>query len=401
MKTLMTGLLITGMAFADAVTDWNAIMRTAVQTQGAQHQARYAAITHLAMYDAVNSITKRYRPYLGYVPASSGASADAAAIAAAHRVLRQSFPANAATFDAAREVSLATIADGPGKLAGISVGEAAAAAILAHRANDGAFTPVPYTPTVGVGYWQPTPPGFGAAVGANWGKVTPFAMESGDQFRPEPPPTLTSNTYARDYREVKNIGGAVGAERPADRTDIARYMAQTSPTQLFNDVAVQLSRTHRLTLSENARAFALMNMAVADASIALFEAKYFYNFWRPITAIRNGDLDGNSRTEPDGGFSSLINAPAYPSYPSGFGALCNAARYALEHVFGKGRHSVVLPGNGLEYRNLRHLTDDVADARVYGGIHFRFEQDVAEVLGERVAQYVVKKQLGTEAAGGE
>ena len=393
MKTLMASLLVTGITFADAVTDWNAHMRTAVQTQGAHHQARYAAIMHLAVYDAVNSITKQYTPYLGYVPASPGASAEAAAVAAGHRVLRHYFPGNAVTLDAAREVSLASIADGPAELAGISVGEAAAAAMIAHRANDGAFTTVPYTPVADVGYWQPTPPAFAAAVGANWGKVTPFAMESGDQFRSEPPPALTSNTYARDYREVKSIGGVVSAERPQDRTDIARYMAQTSPTQLFNDVAVQLSRTHGLTLSENARTFALMNMAVADASIALFEAKYFYNFWRPLTAIRNGDLDRNARTEPDSGFISLVNAPAYPSYPSGFGALCNAARPVLEDVFGKGRHSITLPGTGLQYRNLRHLTDDVADARVYGGIHFRFEQDAAEVLGERVAQYVMKKQL--------
>jgi hypothetical protein len=401
MKTLIASLLITGIAFADAVTDWNAHMRTAVQTQGAQHQARYAAITHLAMYEAVNSITKRYQPYLGYVPASPGASTDAAAVAAAHGVLRHYFPASAMTLDAARELSLAKIADGPAKLAGLSVGEAAAAALVAHRANDGAFATVPYAPTAGVGYWQPTPPGFGAAVGANWGKVMPFAMERGDQFRPEPPPPLTSNTYARDYREVKSVGGMVSAERPQDRTDLARYMAQTSPTQLFNDVAVQLSRAQGLTLSENARAFALMNMAVADASIALFEAKYFYNYWRPITAIRNGDLDGNPRTEPDSAFLSLVNAPAYPSYPSGFGALCNAARSVLEHVFGKGRHSIALPGIGLEYKNLRHLTDDVADARVYGGIHFRFEQDAAEVLGEQVAHYVMKKQLRGEAGGAE
>src|SRR5688572_11249595 len=201
MKTFCAGLLIAGIAFADAVTDWNAIMRTTVRSEGAQHQARYAAITHLAMYEAVNSITRGYRPYLSEIPAPSPASPEAAAIAAGHRVLRTYFPASQVTLDAARSSSLGALPDGPEKAAGIAIGEAAAASMVAHRANDGALTPVPYTPLNGVGYWQPTPPSYGAAVGANWGQVLPFGMVRGDQFRPDPPPALTSNTYWRDYQE--------------------------------------------------------------------------------------------------------------------------------------------------------------------------------------------------------
>ncbi|MGH9630549.1 MAG: vanadium-dependent haloperoxidase [Bryobacteraceae bacterium] len=397
--------LIASIAFADAVTDWNTIMRDAVRSEGAQHQARYAAITHLAMYEAVNSITKGYQPYLTSIAASPQASPESAAIAAAHHVLSTYFPASKATFDAARLSSLAAIPDGPAKAAGIAVGEAAAAAIIAHRANDGAATPVPYTPKNGVGYWQPTPPMFGAAVGANWGKVLPFGIARADEFRPGPPPALTSTAYRRDYREVKRMGDLYSTARPDDRTDLARYMSMTSPTQIWNHLAVQLSAAEGLTLPENARAFALMNMAVADASIALFEAKYFYEFWRPLTAIRAGDIDGNPRTEGNAGFTSLINAPAYPSYPSGFGSFSNAARYVLERLFGRGRHSIALapnpavPNMNLEYKKLRHVTDDIDDARVYGGIHFRFEQEEAEVQGERVARCILQRQLRPTCPG--
>jgi hypothetical protein len=195
------------------------------------------------------------------------------------------------------------------------------------------------------------------------------------------------------------MGAIDSGDRPQDRTDVARYMSMTSPTQIWNHVAVQLSTARQLTVSENARAFALMNMAIADAAVAVFEAKYHYNFWRPLTAVRSGDADGNSRTEPEPGWMSLINAPAYPSYPSGFGAFSNAARHALEQLFGRGPQAFTiaanpaLPGMALSYTRLRHLTDDIADARVYGGIHFRFEQDEAENMGERIARYVVKHQL--------
>ena len=406
MKTFFSGLLMASLAFADAVTDWNMIMLNAIRSEGAHHQARYAAITHLAMYEAVNSITKEYRPYATSVAASPQASTEAAAIVAAHHVLSTYFPASKATFDAARSSSLAAIPDGQAKFSGISVGQAAAEAMIARRANDGATTPAPYMPLRGIGYWQPTPPAFGSAVGAKWGKVMPFGIERGDQFRPDPPPSLTSNRYRRDYEEVKRVGGVFSTNRPEDRTDLARYMSMTSPTQIWNHLATQLSSASGLTLSENARAFALMNMAVADASIALFEAKYFYNFWRPLTAIRAGEMDGNPRTEGDAGFASLINAPAYPSYPSGFASFCNAARVVLEQLFGKGRHSLslapnpALPHMKAEYTKLRQVTDDIDDARVYGGIHFRFEQEEGELQGERVARYILQTQLLRPACTG-
>jgi hypothetical protein len=385
--------------FADVVTDWNAVMLTAVRSQGAHVQSRIAAVTHLAMHDAVNSITNEYQTYALKTAMPAQASADAAAITSAYRVLITYAPASASVLDAERTRTLAAIPDGMAKLMGMQVGEAAAQAVLALRANDGSSTPVPYTPSQGIGYWQPTPPAFSPAVAVNWGRVLPFALEKADQFRPDPPPSLTSNTYRRDYAEVREIGAAQAPTRPQDRTDLARYMSMTSPTQIWNPVADQLSSTQRLTLSGRARMFALMNMAVADAAIALFEAKYHYNYWRPVTAIRAGDLDENPRTEGDPNFTSLITAPAYPSYPSGFGALSNAASSVLERLFGRGPQrftltpNPALPNMNLNYTRLRQLTDDIDDARVYGGIHFRFEQEAAEVLGQRVARYVTKHQL--------
>jgi hypothetical protein len=411
MKSVLIAVLMTGVAFADAVTDWNLIMRTTVAAETPINQARYGAITQLAVFDAVNAITKDYEPYIR-TSAASDASPQAAAIAAAHKVLSNYVPARASNLDADRATSLGRIPDGTAKTAGIAAGEAAAAAIIAQRANDGWGTPMQYTPLTGPGYWQPTPPAFAAAAFLHLGRATPFAMTRTDQFRPAPPPALTSNRYRRDYNEVKNVGDALSNlnVRPQDRINVVRFAAVTSPTQIWNSIADQLSVAEGFSLSQNARLFALVNMAIADAAIAVFEAKYFYNLWRPVTAIRAGDIDGNARTEADPNFSAFIPSPPYPEYPSGFGGLSNAARALLERICGRSRHPITisnpaLQGLTLQYTNLRHITDDAADARVYAGIHFRFAQEAAEKLGEGVAQYVLSNKLrcarqdGCEDAG--
>jgi len=186
--------------------------------------------------------------------------------------------------------------------------------------------------------------------------------------------------------------------RPHDRIDVVRFVAMTSPTQIWNSVAFQLSEARKLSLSGNARLFALLNMAIADAAIAVFEAKYAYNLLRPVTAIRAGDLDGNPGTDQDPAFTPFIATPAYPAYPSGAGGLGNAGRSLVERIFGRGRNPVTLsnpalPGVTLQYMKLRHITDDVVDARIYAGIHFRFDQEASEILGERVAAYVLRNNL--------
>src|SRR5947208_1188821 len=273
-------------ARADAVTDWNAIMQATVTAPPTTpfYQARWGAIVQLAVFDAVNAIEDDYEPYRGIIDAPPWASPDAAAIAAAHRTLVTLRPGSAAALNAARTASLAAIPDGPAKDAGILAGEHAAAAMLLLRAGDGWNATVPYTPGTDPGDWQPTPPAFAPAAFTQWGAVTPFGLANGSQFRLPPPPALDSDEYADAYNEVKLVGRFDSPFRPQDRTDVARFYAATTPVQAFNSAARQVSAVQGKTLSENARIFALLGMAIADASIAVFDTKYHYSFWRPPTA---------------------------------------------------------------------------------------------------------------------
>jgi membrane-associated phospholipid phosphatase len=368
---------------ADVVQDWNTVMQSTVNGQAPFIQARYAAITQLAVFEAVTTITKEYRPYLGTIGAPAEASADAAVIAAAHSVLKTYFPANSTTLDTARGNSLAQIPDGPAKAAGMAVGESAAAAIMALRSGDGstpaAFYAPPTSPTAGQWLSTPSCPAAGGTF-LHWAKMKPFVLRSADQFRLDAPPALTSARYTKDYSEVKAVGIANSAVRAQDRTDVARYYGATSPVAVWNPVARQLATAAGNSLSENARAFALLNMALSDAAVAVFDTKYQYNFWRPETAIRAAQTDENARTDADPSFTPLITAPCFPSFPSAHASLSGAAREVLEQLFAPRGHSVTLsnsavPGVTLQYRKLKEITDDIDDARVYGGIHFRFDQE--------------------------
>jgi hypothetical protein len=390
-----------GPVHADAVTDWNAIMQATVSAPPTNpfFQARWGAIVQLAVFEAVNSIVGDYDPYLGTIAAPAWASPDAAAIAAAHRTLVTLRPGSAPTLDLARVQSLAAIPDGPAKDAGIAAGEEAAAAMLVLRANDGwNAVPPPYTPGAGPGDWQPTPPQFAPASFTGWGLVTPFGLEHGSQFRLPPPPALHTGKYANDYNEVKLVGRFDSPFRPQDRTDVALFYAATTPVQTFNPAARQVSAAQGKTLSENARIFALLAMAVADASIAVFDTKYTYNRWRPVTAIWGADLDGNKRTTPDPTWLPLIATPAFPSYASAHGTLSGAARAVLERAFGKDGQDITLtnpglPGIVLNYTAWGQITDDIADARVYGGIHFRYDQDAGAHQGQQVGKYILRNYL--------
>jgi hypothetical protein len=396
-----------GTVRADVVLDWNSIMQSTVAAQAPFLQARFAAITQLAVFEAVNAITKDYKPYLGTTVAPTGASAEAAAIVAAHAVLKNYFPTNAATLDAARASALAPIPDGTSKSAGIAVGEAAAAAVIALRSTDGSTPAGFYLPTSSnPGEWQVTP-SCSAAGGTfyQWRTVKPFGLRSADQFELEPPPALTSARYARDYNEVKAVGGANSTVRPQDRTDVARYYAVTSPVAVWNPVARQLSTAAGDTLSQNARAFALLNIAMSDAAVATFETKYKYNSWRPETAIHMGQADGNDATEADSSFTPLISAPCFPGYPSAHATLSNAARDVLERLYTARRRSVILsnpaiPGITLKYTKLAQIAEDIDDARIYGGIHFRFEQEAGADLGRRVGEFLFKNLMGSAGACG-
>lgn len=402
-----TALVLThGVARADAVLDWNAIMQTTVASQAPFAQARFAAITQLAVFEAVNAITSGYNPYPGTMTtAPSDASAEAAAISAAHTSLKNYFPGAAATLDAARASSLAMIPDGPAKTAGITAGEATAAAVIATRDKDGATPPAFYLPTSSkAGEWQTTP-SCTAAGGAffQWATLKPFVIRTGDEFRLDPPPALDSARYTRDYNEVKAVGGVNSTFRPQDRSDVARFYAAVSPVGVWNPVARQLSVAAGKSLAENARAFALLNIAMSDGAVATFDTKYKYNSWRPETAIRLGDTDGNPATDADPSFTPFIVAPCFPGYPAAHGTLSSAAREVLERLYGTRRRSLILsnpavPGITLRYNKLKAITEDVDDARVYGGIHFRFEQEAGDELGRLVGEYVYKNSLGVAAA---
>ena len=266
-----------------------------------------------------------YEPYLGVVNAPAWASPDAAAIAAAHRTLVTLRPDQAEALDAQRAASLAAIPDGPAKDAGIAAGEDAATAMLLLRANDGWDAVVTYTPGTNPGDWQPTPPPLAPAFLPAWGLVTPFGLESGSQFRARRRRALRQPQYARDYNEVKLLGRIDSPFRPQDRTDVARFYAAASPVEFWNTAARQVSAAQGMTLSENARIFALLGMAMGDAAIAVWDTKYHYNLWRPLTAIRTGDLDGNARHRAGSGLAPLIATPAHPSYGSGHATVSGAA----------------------------------------------------------------------------
>ncbi|MGB6827449.1 MAG: vanadium-dependent haloperoxidase [Terracidiphilus sp.] len=401
--TLLFGPVV---AKADPVLDWNAIaVDTAVANgQNPFAQARFAAIVQVAVFEAVNAITGDYRPYVGSIDAPRGASADAAAIEAAYRVLSTYFPASASTLDAARASSLASIPDGNGKIGGIATGDAAANALIALRANDGSSpaqfkTPGPPVP----GEWQatvscPIVNGVASGIALQWQNVTPFGIRSAKDFLLGPPPALRSNQYAKTYNEVMNVGSLDSTERPPDRSDVATYYAATSPTQALNQAARQVAQEQRRTLSENARALALINMAVSDSLVAAFFNKYRYNFWRPETAIHAGDTDGNPKTEADPNWQPFIVTPCFPSYPSNHGSAANAAVAVMRRLYGESGHSMTLsnpavPTIVLQYTSFKQITDDISDARVFGGIHYRTDQDAGAVLGLAIGREVYKHNL--------
>jgi hypothetical protein len=406
MTRLVTALGMVGVLFsavaarADVALDWNA---TAVSTMLSQtpapnpfSQARFMAITQLAVFEAVNAVTGKYKPYLGTIEAPDGASADAAAIAAAHAVLLNYFPGSATALNAARASSLATIPNGQAKDDGIATGEAAAAAMILLRANDGSappqfFVPAPPGPRI----WEATPScpivgGIQVGILLQWRNVTPFGIGSAADFLAAPPPSLTSKKYRKDYIEVMTVGGVDSTKRPSDRADVVRFYAASSPSFLLNLAARQVAVDQGHSLSHNARALALINMAVSDSLVASFLTKYHYNFWRPETAIRVGD--------PEPPFAPFILTPCFPSYPSNHASGSTGGAEMLRILYGAGGHDITLtnaavPGVTLHYTRFGQITADVDDARVYGGIHFRFDQEAGDRLGRRVATSIYRHNL--------
>jgi hypothetical protein len=380
------------------VREWNEIAINAILPNGPPFTAaRFMTITQLAVFEAVNSISGKYEPYLGTIAAPAGASPEAAAVTAAHGVLVAYFPTQSAALDLRRDASLAAIPDGQAKTDGIAVGAAAAAAMVADRTNDGSAPPLTHIPTNLDPYeWQITP-GCTAGVFRHWPNVRPFGIESSSQFRSKPPPSLKSVTYTLDYYELRIFGDVNSPYRPQDRTDVAKLYAAGPGHWTWNYALLDIASTRHDEITDTARTMAVMNMAINDAYISGFESKYFYRTWRPVTAIPRGNEDGNWWTAP-GAFTPLISTPCFPGYPSNHGTGSAAARTVLERAYGRRGHSITVfhpnaPGIELNYSDLRDITDDVADARVFGGIHFRYDQVAGEKQGEGVGRYIYNNEL--------
>ena len=383
----------------DPVVEWNqqAVALTLRPTPALApvQQTRVMAIFHLAVHDAINGITGEYETYLTPSSPPENASPVAAAIAAAHHALKNLFPGNDMMLDERYANSLAAHGISPAD-PGIAFGTSAATAIIALRANDhSAQAQFDYeAPGAGQpGVWvrlTSTP-----ALLPGWGKVTPFVLRSGSQFRPEPPPARNSEQYAKDYNEIKTIGVATGSTRWAEQSQIALFW-RGSPTTIWNNVLTQLVQTRNSNLSENARLFALFYVAAADASIACWEAKYEYNFWRPQPAIVNGEFDGNDATVGIGVWQPFVATPPHPEYPSGHTVNSSAMVKILTAEFGDtpGVPIVVtLSGITRQWTSLSEAVQEVIDARVYSGIHFRNSDEVGARMGRQVAQFVSKHSL--------
>ncbi|HEV2729007.1 MAG TPA: phosphatase PAP2 family protein [Terriglobales bacterium] len=391
-------------ANGDVVTEWNNAALDAIRDDRTAPPiaSRSLAILHVSIYDAVNGITRTYEPYLVQSAVQASASLEAAASAAAHEVLVNLFPASASSFDALHVAILATIPDGTHKANGIVWGEFVANQILAARANDGSAAIVPPPDGSGPGVWVPTPPGLLPYLLPQWGFVVPFAMSSSSQFRPPGPPSLNSQQYAEDFNEVKELGAAVGSTRTAEQTEIALFWADGAGTETppghWNSIAQTIADGRGNTLEQNARLFALLNIAMADAAICAWDAKYTFDFWRPVTAIRNADIDGNPATDPDIAWMSFIVTPPFPDYVSGHSTFSAAAATVLPLFFGTQdlpftTGSDFLPGVDRSFSTCLDAAEEAALSRIYGGIHFRSASEDGLQAGVSIGQWTVNHYL--------
>jgi membrane-associated phospholipid phosphatase len=363
--------------------------------------AREAAIVHAAVYDAVNAIDRSYTPLFADVKASRGASLEAAAAQAAHDTLVVLSPAHQATFDAALAADLTGVPPGRANQ-GIAVGHAVARQILAWRSTDGSNRGVHYEHGFEPGDWQPTPPLFAAAVAPQWGQVIPFSIPSDSAFRPPAQPDLNSAEYTAAFEEVKSLGAAGSTARSPEQSAIAQFWYGTAGTYTsvgyWNQIAREVAERRGDSMVQNARLFALLNVAQADAYFAVWDAKYTHDFWRPVTAIRAADTDGNNDTVADPNWSSFLGTPAFPSYVSGHSGDSAAAAAVLAAYFGTDAVPFTLstdslPGVTRSYPSLSAAVHEVSDSRVFAGIHWRFDVTAGEALGYEVGNYVATHSL--------
>lgn len=368
--------------------------------QGNQQAARSLAIMGAAVYDSVNAINPTHTIYhvdARAFPGVASASPDAAAAQAAHDVAYALYTQSAerTRIDELLATQLAQVTDGAAENNGIALGQFVAAQMLAWRANDGSTATVPYTSGNQPGDWQPTPPLFAQTPATpQWRFVTPFTMTSGDQFRPGPPPELTDGKYTEAFNEVKSLGSATSTTRNAEQTEIAFFWAgigvSNAGVAIWSQIAQTVAATQNLTLQQNARLFAQMSVANADAFIAGFDAKYTYDYWRPVTAIRAANTDGNPDTIQDSGWTPLIATPNHQSFVSLHSSQSRAAAESLAAFFGTDQVGFTATWAGVE-REFNKFTDAAKEAgksRIFAGIHWSFDSSAGESLGRKIGRYV-------------
>jgi hypothetical protein len=380
---------------ADVVTDWNqkASEITVAHQAGPWGQAPMVLI-QAAVFESVNAVTRRY-PQTGYLKldAPAGASIDAAVAAVNRAVLTRMATTQGAAIEAAYQAALSTVPEGPSKADGIALGERAASGILAMRKPTGAL-PVFYRPITGAGVYVPTV----VPANADLPPATCWVLDRVDQFRPGPPPDLKSAVWARDYNEVKALGARSGSQRTAEQTEIARFWSATTPT-IYYPIVRSVANQPGREVTQNARLLAASGQAMVDAIDAVFDAKYHYHFWRPFTAIRNGDQDGNDATERDAGWLPFIETPMHPEYPCAHCTIAGSLGAVLKAEIGSGptprlsTTSPALPGVTRSWSSVDAFTQEVINARIYDGVHYRNSGEVGQALGIKVGEVAAAKLL--------
>lgn len=393
-------------AATQAVVEWNAIaLRTTKTGAPAIPAMRNLAMTQMAVSDVLNAFVPRYRSYYFKISNPRPTPEVPGIATAAHDVLVALYPKEQERLDQDLANALAQAPDGAAKDRAIEFGKAAAAAVLQARANDRMNDVVPYTAAPEEGIWRPTPgdgiaptnaprgPDNVAAMGVSWSKMQPLLMKSPDQFRPGPPPALNSAVYARDFNELIEMGGADSTKRTQDQTDMALFWRPT-PDVLYNPLIQTLVVEKKFDAWRAAHVFALANIAMVDAVISSWDAKFVYNQWRPITGIRNASEAVNAKTKAVPGWGPLLFTPPYPDYPGGHPATAGATARVLEYFFGKkpGKFSVTSGGKTRSFESFESVEKEVIDARVWGGVHWRTSDTVAADMGTKIAKYILDKQ---------
>jgi PAP2 superfamily len=386
---------------ANVITDWDEKAVAVVMPMGPVgvtplvYQAqRVMGMVHAAMFDAVNSIGRRYRPYLVQLPADPTTSKEAAAAAAAAAILATIDQKAADEIKGALAAYLASIPDGAAKSNGVKLGEAVAAKVLEARANDGHDAVDAYRPRTTPGVYVPT----AITAASMWPNVKPFAMANPSQFRPNPPISLESTEWATDFNELKDSGGKTSAKRTVQQTETARFWLLAGPPA-YHPFVRQLVTAKQMSVDDSARFMALVAVGLNDALIAVFDAKYYYNFWRPITAIRNGDIDGNPATDREAAWQPIDNTPMHPEYPCAHCILSGTVAGVVKAALGTvdipeiATTSATAPGVTYRWTNMTAFAEEVANARIWAGFHYRFSTRVGTGMGLEIGEYVVKSVM--------